>query len=114
MRYLLDTHTFLWVLFDDDKLSAGARNVLTDIDSEIYVSLVTYWEISLKYSLGKLDLTGIRPDELPQKAEETEIFSLEVSEEDMNQYLSTSKALKRRMMISEILTICPRFPMRRF
>ncbi|MDM8525032.1 hypothetical protein QUF80_16805 [Desulfococcaceae bacterium HSG8] len=59
------------------------RNVLTDIDSEIYVSLVTYWEISLKYSLGKLDLTGIRPDELPQQAEEIGAFSLEISEEDM-------------------------------
>jgi PIN domain nuclease of toxin-antitoxin system len=35
MSYLLDTHTFLWVLFDDDKLSDKAKDILTDTDNEI-------------------------------------------------------------------------------
>jgi PIN domain nuclease of toxin-antitoxin system len=83
MSYLLDTHTFLWVLFDDDKLSDKAKYILSDADNEVYVSLISYWEISLKYSIGKLELRGIRPDELPQKAGEIEVISLDISQEDM-------------------------------
>ena len=32
------------------------------------VSVVTFWEISLKYTIGKLELTGVKPEELPDFA----------------------------------------------
>jgi PIN domain nuclease of toxin-antitoxin system len=64
-KYLLDTHSFLWILFDDEKLSEKAKRVVRNEENEIYISIITYWEISLKYSLGRLELEGIRPDELP-------------------------------------------------
>lgn len=81
MKYLLDTHTFLWVLFDDDKLSEKIREIIRDLENEIYVSVITYWEISLKFSIGKLELEGITPDELPEQAQEIGIETLEISEE---------------------------------
>jgi len=36
----------------------------------VAVSVVTFWEISLKYTLGKLELTGIEPEELPDFADQ--------------------------------------------
>ncbi len=82
MTYLLDTHTLLWTLFEDEKLSAKARDAISNAENEIYVSVISYWEISLKYALGKLELEGITPDELPEKAKEIDIETMELSEED--------------------------------
>lgn len=82
MKYLLDTHTLLWVLFDDEKLSEKARDIIENSDNEIYVSTITYWEISLKYAIGKLELENITPEELPNKAKEINIETLEITEDE--------------------------------
>ena len=82
MTYLLDTHTLLWALFEDEKLSVKAREAISDADNEIYVSVISYWEISLKYAIGKLELEGITPDELPEKAKEIAIETLDLLEDD--------------------------------
>ena len=65
MNYLIDTHVLLWSLFDTSKLSKKVYSILSDIENEIFVSSITFWEISLKYSIGKLSLENILPDELP-------------------------------------------------
>lgn len=54
MRLLLDTHTFLWFVSDDNKLSATARLMIEDGDNEVMVSLASIWEIAIKVSIGKL------------------------------------------------------------
>jgi PIN domain nuclease of toxin-antitoxin system len=54
MRFLLDTHTLLWWLFDDPRLSATVREIVADAGNEIVVSSATAWEISTKHRLGKL------------------------------------------------------------
>jgi len=81
MNYLLDTHAFLWTLFDDEQLSKLAAATIKNPENDIYVSVVTYWEISLKYAIRKIELNGISPDELPQKAMEVGIETLQVSEQ---------------------------------
>lgn len=86
MKYILDTHTLLWVLFEDEKLSEKAKVTLKDPGNEILVSIVSYWEISLKYTLNKLELQGIVPEELPQKAKEINIETLEISEEEASSF----------------------------
>ncbi len=68
MRCLLDTHSFLWAAFSPEQLSPAAAQCIRDLDNEILVSVITFWEISLKHALGKLDLTGVTPDELPEVA----------------------------------------------
>jgi PIN domain nuclease of toxin-antitoxin system len=62
---LLDTHVFLWTVFSPNSLSPKARKTIEDPSNTIYVSAVTYWEISLKYAIGKLTLTNVLPDALP-------------------------------------------------
>ena len=54
MRYLLDTHTLLWFLEKDNRLSVDAAREIKKIDNDIYVSVVSFWEITIKSSLGKL------------------------------------------------------------
>lgn len=58
MRALLDTHAFIWWANDDPFLSAPAREALSEVGNEIYLSSVTPWEMSIKMALGKLTLTG--------------------------------------------------------
>lgn len=71
MNYLVDTHIFLWAIFSPELLSSKVKEVLLDPSTTKYVSIITFWEISLKFSLGKIDLHGIRPEEFPSIAKET-------------------------------------------
>jgi len=91
MKYLLDTHIFLWVIFDEKKLSEKAKKNIKDLDNQIYISVITYWEISLKYSIGKLDLVGIKPDDLPKQALEVGIETLKLSDNVVSAYYKLPK-----------------------
>lgn len=56
MGALIDTSAFLWFISGKYKLSVDARNHITDLDNDIYLSVVSLWEIAIKTSLGKLEL----------------------------------------------------------
>jgi PIN domain nuclease of toxin-antitoxin system len=53
VRVLLDTHLLLWALSSPSKLSRRAQQRIAS--SEVFVSAVSIWEISIKCSLGKLE-----------------------------------------------------------
>ena len=55
--YLLDTHTLLWFLTDDRLLSANGKAVMGQTDATILVNIISYWEIAIKQSIGKLELS---------------------------------------------------------
>jgi PIN domain nuclease of toxin-antitoxin system len=56
MRLLLDTHSFLWFLLDDPKLSKTAKDSIADPNNDIEISPASYWEIAIKISLNKYSL----------------------------------------------------------
>lgn len=56
MTVLLDTHTLLWFLWDDPKLSRSARATIAHPEHFKLVSVASCWEIAIKTSLCKLDL----------------------------------------------------------
>lgn len=64
MIALLDTHSFLWAVTAPEKLSAKARGVIAEPANEVHVSTITFWEIGLKFSLGKLEIKGCSPEDL--------------------------------------------------
>jgi PIN domain nuclease of toxin-antitoxin system len=68
MKCLLDTHAFLWALISPEKLSEAARAAISHADNPVRVSAVSFWEIALKYRLGKLKLSGVTPEALPDAA----------------------------------------------
>jgi len=80
MKYLLDTHVLLWTLFDDSRLSDNAESIIKNPAYDIYASVISYWEISLKYAMGKLELEGVAPDELPVYAKNIGIKTLNISD----------------------------------
>jgi PIN domain nuclease of toxin-antitoxin system len=65
---LLDTHAVLWSLFSPERLSRRAADIIRRPENAISVSAISFWEISLKYSLGKLELVGVGPEDLPDAA----------------------------------------------
>lgn len=69
MTYLLDTHTFLWTAIQPAELSVKARAIISDRGQDVQVSVVTFWEIGIKHALGKLELEGVLPEEMPEVAE---------------------------------------------
>lgn len=68
MRYLLDTHTLLWFITEDEELSDRARQLILDSNNEIFLSIASLWEIAIKVNIGKLALdkpfNQLFPDEL--------------------------------------------------
>ena len=86
MNYLLDTHAFLWTVFESRKLSNRAKELILNPENSIYVSLITFWEISLKYSLGKLELENISPEELPAVSREAGFATLPLSEKEVSSF----------------------------
>jgi PIN domain nuclease of toxin-antitoxin system len=55
-RLLLDTNAWLWMAADDDRLGESARNLILNAETELVLSAVSAWEISIKWALGKLPL----------------------------------------------------------
>jgi len=51
---LLDTHIFLWWLFNDSRLPLEIKMVIENIKNPVYVSAASMWEISTKFRIGKL------------------------------------------------------------
>lgn len=53
MNILLDTHIALWLLADDSRLSDVARNLIQNPDNEIFYSVISMWEVSIKHTAAK-------------------------------------------------------------
>ena len=70
MKLLLDTHALLWSIIEPDRLSPEARSAITDPASQVVVSAVSFWEISIKTALGKLRLEGVTPEQLVDAAQQ--------------------------------------------
>ena len=54
-RYLLDTHTFLWWLTEDERLSKNALQII-ESDVALFLSAASTWEIAIKHAKGRLEL----------------------------------------------------------
>ncbi len=58
MKVLLDTHTFLWWVTEDSKLSSKASEIIRDGNNELYLSAASGWEIAIKAQLNRIQLPG--------------------------------------------------------
>jgi len=78
MTCLIDTHTFIWAISDTNMLSKRASELITNIDNEIFVSVVSFWEIALKTSIKKFSFEGIIASDLPEYARKMDFRILEM------------------------------------
>ena len=86
MKYLLDTHVLIWAISDPDNLSEKVISVIEDSNNRIFVSSVSLWEIALKVSLGKLNIEGLSPEELPIIIKEQSFETLPLNEVEASTY----------------------------
>ncbi len=56
MNLLLDTHTYLWFIVGNNRLSDVARSAIEDAGNQKFISVASLWEITIKHRLGKLQL----------------------------------------------------------
>jgi len=82
VRVLLDTCTFLWLISDDAKLSDKARSLFKNPENDVFLSSVSFWEINVKYQIGKLPLPESPRRYIPKQRENHGIESLSLSEAD--------------------------------
>jgi len=78
MKALLDTHTFLWWITDDPRLSTKVREIIGEGANELYLSAASGWEMAIKVSLGRLRLPDALERFIPEQLALNAIESLPV------------------------------------
>jgi len=85
MKLLLDTCIFLWFISGDKRLPDYIAEAVSDPGNEIMLSVVSEWEIIVKYRLGKLFLPKPPADYIPFQRKRDYISSLPLDEESVIQ-----------------------------
>ncbi len=102
---IIDTHILLWLLSDSEALSDNARNELKS-GNKIFVSVVSLWEIALKKSIGKLELSYSISD-IVSKCEKYNIDILPIRPEHLD-YIEKLPAIHNdpfdRLIIAQAMT----------
>jgi len=80
MRILLDTCDFLWLITDDKALPAKTRQAVKSGENEVFLSVVSFWEILVKNALGKLEFDEPAIEFIPQQRELHRIRNLNLDE----------------------------------
>ena len=93
MKYLIDTHIFLWLLFEPNKLPLTVLKQLKSNECELYICSISFWEISLKFNLGKLLLEGVTPDELLAYAQQMHITVVDFTADNMASHYQLPKPI---------------------
>ena len=83
MKALVDTCTFLWMADDAPELTNQARTALIDPDNEVYLNVVSAWEIAIKYARGKLPLPAPPRQFVPTQRTLLALTALPIEEEDV-------------------------------
>jgi PIN domain nuclease of toxin-antitoxin system len=81
MRVLLDTCAFLWLATDAPELSASARATLVDRGNDLFLSVVSVWEVAVKHRMGRLSLPLVPSRLVPECRSHFGIASLPLEED---------------------------------
>lgn len=68
MKFLLDTHVFIWAIASPERLSRRAIDVLRATGNQLYLSSATPWELATKFRIGKLPQAARVLDDLESLA----------------------------------------------
>ncbi len=84
MKQLLDTHAFLWFVMGSDQLTEKVKVTIEDDTVENFLSIASIWEMSIKFSLGKLILGMPWEVFVQQEIIETKLNLLNITVENLN------------------------------
>jgi len=106
MRFLLDTHIFLFFINGDPSISKKAVDIINNPKIEKYISVVSIWEITIKINIGKLRLK----DDINSIYQLLEKYGVEILQPSKNDFITYSslpllhKDPFDRLIISQTLT----------
>ena len=86
-KILLDTHTLLWYFQNNKQLNSTVIDLLENLENELYVSIVSLWEIAIKINIGKLQL-DCTFQEFLSTIEQYNIEILPITLTDLESYLN--------------------------
>jgi len=78
VKLLLDTHIFLWSVGDDPRLSANARQSVADPSNDLFISIASLWEATIKITIGKMRVPGDSINYLLSRAAQTGVTTLPI------------------------------------
>jgi PIN domain nuclease of toxin-antitoxin system len=81
VKFIADTHAFLWFITDSEQLSPKAKALLESSESERVLTVASIWEIAIKTSLGKLSFKKSLEEFLPEQIRLNYFQVLEISAE---------------------------------
>ena len=79
MKVLLDTHAFIWLDTQPEKLSKTAMEICQDTNNQLYLSMASIWEMQIKAQLGKLKLKIPFADMLTVQQQENDLNVLNIA-----------------------------------
>lgn len=107
MKYLIDTHILIWLAVSPEKIPQTILNIIINLDNEIIVSTVSFWEIAIKQSVGKLDLNGLEISDLEQMCYEQNIGIVQLPLSAIKQYKKlTMKENHRDPFDRALISLC--------
>lgn len=92
MKYLIDTHVFLWFIMEPEKIAKKVMKILCNDESQIYMSHISFWEMAIKYQNKKLNLGKINILHLPHIAEQ---YDFSILNPDPYDYLAIGQIPKK-------------------
>ncbi len=100
--YIVDTHVMLWIL-ENRKVPEHIIKAVVDKDNQCYYSLVSVWEIAIKYALEKINIS---PEQFVGYMEAYEVFSLDIKKSHIYQVATLPHIHKDpfdRLMIAQAM-----------
>ena len=85
MRSLLDTHALIWFLEDSPRLSPKAKSSIENLENEVFVHAVSWFEISIKAKIGKL-LLPEPIESIVERATENGIGTIDIKSAQLAAY----------------------------
>lgn len=79
MRVLLDTHVWLWMWSEPERLRNEARTIVEDPATQLNVSAVSAWEISTKHAAGRLRLPTSAHEWLSDRRHRRDVIDLPIT-----------------------------------
>ena len=86
MDFLLDTHALIWFSEDNKQLSLKARSIINNNSNKVFLSIVSFFELAIKYNIGKLD-SELSLTDFFTLASDSSIIVLPITEKDLSNYL---------------------------
>lgn len=81
MRQLLDTHTFIWFVMGNPRISENLRSQIENNDN--LLSFVSIWEMAIKHSIGKLNFNMSFPEFIEQQIINNGIEVIPIAREEI-------------------------------